>query len=236
MAISVNIKRTFLVILLLFFASGTGLLAIGLKFSAQRDSRRNAVVSDADITSLIAGGGVILGTAFIGLWGHLDPVRRKTSLLVFCCLVIGIILASIILGGSVWFTTLTMHDDFATRWRTIWSPSLRKAFQEARGDKFCCGWTGPEDSPSISDTCFANSTLGGCQDYVFSYADSYLRNIYSLIFGLVVFYVIGFLTGVVVIQARNQEARFERLAQKCYGTYPLHDAMVMSKMPGRYQH
>lgn len=91
------------------------------------------------------------------------------------------------------------------------------------------------DAPAISETCFANSTLGGCQEFVFSYADSYLRNIYSLIFGLVVFYVIGFLSGVVIIQARNEEARFERLAQKNYGTYPLNDAIIMSKLPGRYQ-
>lgn len=49
---------------------------------------------------------------------------------------------------------------------------------------------------------------------VFQYADTYLRNIYTCVFGSVIIDVFVFFAGIVVIQAANEEERYEKMAHK----------------------
>jgi len=109
-----------------------------------------------------------------------------------------------------------MHDDSGNNWRNSWSYNLRRSFQEFAPDAPCCGFTSPRDAPALTDVCFEQSALPGCQDLVFAYADSYLRNIYTFIFGLTILDFIVFLMGVIFVQARNDEARFEKMAKKLF--------------------
>jgi len=217
MAISKNTRYTFLALNTLFLASGLIAFSVGLYFNTTTEARRNAVVSSSNLYSLIMGGIIILATSVIGFVGYMEPIKRKQWLLAFCWLVVGLMFTCIGLGCGVWFQTLTMHDDSGLKWRSSWSYNLRRAFQEAKTDAPCCGFMSPRDAPALTDVCFDQSALPGCQDFVFSYADSYLRNIYTFIFSLTFLDLFVFLAGVIFVQERNDEARFERMAAKMFG-------------------
>jgi hypothetical protein len=216
MAISTSIRYSFLVLNLLLLCSGLASLATGLFFSSTTEARRNAVVSPGNLLSLTVGGGLITVTGILGCVAYWNPMRFRRAISVYCLLVISLALTCIGLGVGIWYQTLTMHDDSGDYWRTSWSYNLRKSFQEFSPDAPCCGFTSPRDAPAITDVCFEQSALPGCQDLVFTYADSYLRNIYTFIFGLTVLDAIVFLMAVIFLQAVNDEVRFEKMARKLF--------------------
>jgi hypothetical protein len=98
----------------------------------------------------------------------------------------------------------------------VWTYNLKLAFQNSEEYPPCCGFKDPRDAPALTDYCFEQSALPGCQDYVFAYGDSYLRNIYMFVFGLCVLISLTWMSAVVFVQARNDEERFEKMAQKVF--------------------
>jgi len=214
MAIDSKIRYTFLILLSLLLISGIGSFIVGVYFMQSTEARRNAVLSQGNVISLIVGAVVVTITSLVGFYGYLKPVQRKVALLAFCWMLVVVILACIFLGIGVWYQTLTFHDDSGVHWRSQWSYNLRRAFQDYDGTTPCCGFTDPTDFPAVSNICFDQSALPGCQDMVFSYGDSYLVQIYMFIFGMTFLDTFAFLAAVIFYQARNYEARFERMAQK----------------------
>jgi len=214
--IEAKIRYTFLALLALLLISGVGSFIVGLYFLQSTESRRNAVLSEGNLISLIVGGIVITLTSLVGFWGYARPIQRKFALLSLCYLIVAVIIACIFLGLGVWYQTLTYHDDTGDRWRKQWNYGLRRAFQDYEKDTPCCGFNDPRDFPAITDICFEQSALPGCQDIVFQYGDSYLVQIYIFIFGLTFLDTFAFLAAVIFLQARNDEARFERMAQKMF--------------------
>ena len=214
MAISNSIRYSFLTLTLVLLASGIAALATGIYFNSTTEARRNAVVSSGNLISLIVGGALIIFTSLLGIYAYLDPLKRKLYLQGFAWLVFLISLTCVGLGIGIWYQTLTMHDDSGANWRNLWSYNLRRSFQEFDPRQPCCGFTSPRDAPAVTDTCFEQSALPGCQDLVFAYADSYLSNIYTFIFGMTILDFIVFLMAMIFIQERNDEARYEKMAQK----------------------
>lgn len=216
MAIDPRIKYTYITLVSLLFASGIVSVFFGAYFSTSVEARRNAVLSRGNIASLIYGGVSVILVSILGVRGYMNPLRRKNTIFIFCVLMVGILLSCICLGIGVWYQTLTMHDDSGDKWRTQWSYNLRKGFQVYLKDTPCCGFRDPTDSPAATDICFEQSILPGCQDFVFSYAEEYLRNIYTFIFGLTFLDFFAIVAGILFFQARNEEARFVKLAQKAF--------------------
>jgi hypothetical protein len=108
-----------------------------------------------------------------------------------------------------------MYDDFAIRWRG-WDASLRNGFQTFKPESPCCGYANRYDFPASNDICGPSTpaTIPGCRDLIYSYASSYLTNIYTCIFLFVFVAILDFLTVIMVIQAANEEERYERMSRK----------------------
>jgi len=67
----------------------------------------------------------------------------------------------------------------------------------------------------LSGACTASpSTFPGCEEKVSAFADSYLRKLYTSLFGFTVVNVVCFVSNVILIQARNDEERYIRIGRK----------------------
>ncbi|RKP07569.1 Tetraspanin/Peripherin [Thamnocephalis sphaerospora] len=218
MAIQKSIRMMFLGMNTIFFLAGAASVGVGAYFytdSSAGSARRNAVVTADDIMSLIAIGSIVLFTALVGYFAYLQPVTRKPLMITFCFAVIGIVVVQVIMGILVWYKTLTMYDGFGSHWRA-WDEELRDNFQRLNEHAPCCGFANPTDFAAPSAVCSAStpSTIPGCQATVYTYADSYLRNIYTCIFIFVFIGIFDFFTAVMVVQAASDEERYEKISQK----------------------
>ncbi|KAI9226571.1 MAG: hypothetical protein DHS80DRAFT_18503 [Piptocephalis tieghemiana] len=150
--------------------------------------------------------------SFLGLWASLDPVNRPNAVRLYPAALVIITICMVVMGLKVWVQTLTMHRDFQERWQDgTWGEDIRLAFQ--MGGK-CCGFTTIMDNPVLSETCFLGTGAPPCAPWVWEYGDSYLRNIYTCIFALVIVDVIAFLCGVVLTEVRAEESRYIRIRGK----------------------
>ncbi|RKP25093.1 hypothetical protein SYNPS1DRAFT_29162 [Syncephalis pseudoplumigaleata] len=190
-------------------------VGIGAYFENNQHARRNAVVSMDNIRSLISIGALVLFSSLVGFFGFVKPIVRKPILISFGLSVVGIVIVLVIMGIHVWYTTLTMYDDFAYKWRG-WDPSLRNGFQTFTPGSPCCGYANPHDFPAANDFCGPSTPMSvpGCRDTIYSYASSYLTNIYTCVFLFVFIGILDFLTVIMVIQAASEEERYERMSQK----------------------
>ncbi|KAI9598899.1 Tetraspanin/Peripherin [Syncephalis fuscata] len=215
MAIQKSVRVMFLVMNSIFFAAGIASVAIGAFFQNNHHARRNAVVSEDNILSLISIGAIVLFSSVVGFFGFVQPIPRKPILISFSISVVGIVIVLVVMGIHVWYTTLTMYDDFAFHWRK-WSVSLRDNFQTFTPGSPCCGYSNPHDFPAPSDFCGATTPMSvpGCRDTIYAYASSYLTNIYTCTFLFVFIGILDFLTTIMVIQSANEEERYEKMSQK----------------------
>jgi len=85
----------------------------------------------------------------------------------------------------------------------------------------CCGYVQGQNVV-LSGACAAanaTTTFPGCEEKVSAFADSYLRKLYTSLFGFTVVNVVCFVSGVILIQARNDEERYIRIGRKEGRTY-----------------
>ncbi|KAF9935826.1 phospholipid scramblase 1 [Modicella reniformis] len=161
-------------------------------------------------------GALVAATSLVGYVGGSAPVRRKRFLIAFAWLIVTAMIAELLLGGVIWFKTLRMRSLFASQWMT-WPDSLKVAFQDMttlRGYGQCCGY---RYTTQVVPTGFCEtqaSTVPGCEEKVTTFADLYLRKLYTSLFGFTVVNVVCFLSTVIVIQARNDEERYIRIGRK----------------------
>ncbi|KAF9579480.1 phospholipid scramblase 1, partial [Lunasporangiospora selenospora] len=124
------------------------------------------------------------------------------------------------LGGVVWFKTLRMRSLFYDQWLT-WPSALKVAFQDMTsldGYTQCCGYNSAV-TVVASGACATTNSFPGCEEKVSTYADLYLRKLYTSLFGFTVVNVFVFITTVILIQARNDEERYIRIGRKEGRTY-----------------
>ncbi|ORX94382.1 hypothetical protein K493DRAFT_221395, partial [Basidiobolus meristosporus CBS 931.73] len=165
-------------------------------------------------------GVITIISAIVGLYGSIYPVRRKVWLVTYSWLVVAVLVIELSLGALIWFRSLDIRASFSEKWRT-WDPALRALFQETDN---CCGYFDSTDYPAVSYSCRATETgLGdnwpGCVDMIHIYMDNYLRNIYTALFGFVAVDVFALVAAVVLIQARNDQERYERISVRMSKLY-----------------
>ncbi|KAG0300136.1 phospholipid scramblase 1 [Dissophora globulifera] len=165
-------------------------------------------------------GALVAATSLVGFVGGAAPVRRKAFLISFTWLIVAVMLTELGMGGVIWFKTLRMRSLFATQWAT-WPDTLKVAFQDMsslKGYGQCCGY---HDNLTmvISGACTVTATFPGCEEKVSVFADSYLRKLYTSLFGFTVVNVIVFVSAVILLQARNDEERYIRIGKKEGRTY-----------------
>ncbi|KAK9768481.1 hypothetical protein K7432_000822 [Basidiobolus ranarum] len=205
--ISSNIRLSFFLLTLVFLTSGLVALGVASYFLATPYMRRAVVVTRDMIYGGFFVGALTVISSLTGFFASIRPVRRKNILVVFAWLIAFVICIELFLGAAIWFRSLNIRGSFSEKWRT-WDPVLKVAFQEADG---CCGYYNAQDDPSDSAFCrITNVPHTGCVDAIHIYTDNYLRNIYTCLFGFVAVDVFAFLACVVLIQARNDQERYEK--------------------------
>ncbi|OAQ23467.1 hypothetical protein K457DRAFT_886862 [Linnemannia elongata AG-77] len=142
-------------------------------------------------------------------------------LIAFVWLIVTAMLAELGLGGVIWFKTLRMRSLFHTQWVGEWSDSLKVAFQDMVRYGQCCGYN-DRASIVLQGACAAPNAFNlypGCEEKVSTFADSYLRKLYTSLFGFTLVNVVCFISTVILIQARNDEERYIRIGRKEGRTY-----------------
>ncbi|KAG0045976.1 phospholipid scramblase 1 [Gryganskiella cystojenkinii] len=212
----------FLGFLTLYMITGVGALVLGniwLKQSLE-GAPREAVISRGIEQAGTVIGGIVAGTALFGYVGAVFPVRRKDFLMAFITLLIAVVIAELSLGGVIWFKTLRMRSLFGEEW-LVWSSGLKIAFQDMTtltGYGQCCGYQQGMNIV-VSGACANSTTFPGCEEKVAAFADGYLRKLYTSLFGFTVVNVFCFVSGVILVQARNDEERYIRIGRKEGRTY-----------------
>ncbi|KAF9349386.1 phospholipid scramblase 1 [Mortierella sp. AD094] len=214
----------FFFFLAIYTLTGVGALVLGNVWLSQSEAGgapREAVISREIEQAGTIIGAVVAGTALFGFVGGIAPIRFRTILTTFILLLIGAMLAELGLGGVIWFKTLRMRSLYQTQWLT-WSDSLKIAFQDmtsVTGYDQCCGYT-QFNNVVLSGACAApNQQFPGCEEKVSAFADSYLRKLFTSLFGFTVINVFVFVATVILIQTRNDEERYIRIRKKEGRTY-----------------
>jgi len=78
----------------------------------------------------------------------------------------------------------------------------------------CCGYSDKATIVQSGACAAANNTFPGCEEKVSAFADSYLRKLYTSLFGFTLVNVVCFVSTVILIQARNDEERYIRIGRK----------------------
>ncbi|KAF9109235.1 phospholipid scramblase 1 [Mortierella sp. AM989] len=220
-----KLQRYFFVFVAIYMVTGIGALIMGtlwLQKSADGDPR-DAVISREIEKAGTFIGGFVAATSLVGYIGGISPVRRKRFLIAFAWLIIAAMIAELALGGVIWFKTLRMRSLFAFQWPT-WPKSLKIAFQDMTsltGYGQCCGYHDHDTkSVVISGACSTRtSPFPGCEEKVSAFADSYLRKLYTSLFGFTLVNVVCFISTIILLQARNDEERYIRIGRKEGRTY-----------------
>ncbi|GJJ73742.1 hypothetical protein EMPS_06100 [Entomortierella parvispora] len=213
-----KLQGYFFAFITVYMVTGIGALAMGTLWLQQsvEGAPREAVISRSIEKAGTFTGAFVAVTALVGYIGGFAPVQRKNFLLAFAWLMIIAMIAELSLGGVIWFKTLTMRSLFSRQWPT-WQDSLKVAFQDMTslsGYGQCCGYL-PGVEVVLSGACVATpSKFPGCEEKVSAFADSYLRKLYTSLFGFTVVNVVCFVSNVILIQARNDEERYIRIGRK----------------------
>ncbi|KAG0369904.1 phospholipid scramblase 1 [Gamsiella multidivaricata] len=203
--------------------TGVGALVLAKVWLSQSSvgAPREAVISRSIEEAGAVIGGIVAGTALIGYVGGIAPIKRKDFLIAYVVLLITVIFVELGLGGVIWFKTLRMRSLFQTQWLT-WSDSLKIAFQDMStltGYGQCCGYLDNQNVVLSGQCATVPSGFDGCQEKVSTFADLYLRKLFTSLFGFTIVNVFVFVSAVILIQTRNDEERYIRIGKKEGRTY-----------------
>ncbi|KAF9985069.1 phospholipid scramblase 1, partial [Modicella reniformis] len=165
-------------------------------------------------------GGIVAATALIGYVGAISPLKCKRFLVSFLVVMIAAMMAELGLGGVIWFKTLRMRSLFKDKW-LIWPDSLKIAFQDMstlNGYGQCCGYLFSQNVVP-SGLCATSTVYEGCEEKVSVFADGYLRKLFTSLFGFTVVNLVVFISGLMLVQTRNDEERYIRIGKKEGRTY-----------------
>ncbi|KAK3828599.1 MAG: hypothetical protein J3Q66DRAFT_323059 [Benniella sp.] len=213
-----KLQAYFFAFITVYMLSAIAAMVMGMVWLGQSadGAPRDAVISrEIEKTGTFIGA-LVAATAIVGYVGGAAPVRRKRFLLAFAWLIVAALFAELLLGGVIWFKTLRMRSLFASQWLT-WSDELKIAFQQmttVKGYGQCCGYKYGEHVVR-SGICEVQAAMfPGCEEKVSTFADLYLRKLYTSLFGFTIVNVVCFLSTVALIQARNDEERYIRIGRK----------------------
>ncbi|KAF9181950.1 phospholipid scramblase 1 [Haplosporangium sp. Z 767] len=218
-----KLQYYFLSFVAVYMLTGIGALVLGNIWLQQSEdgAPREAVISRSIEKAGTIIGGYVAVTAIVGFIGGAAPVQRKRILVSFILLMISAMFAELALGGIIWFKTLRMRSLFQTQWLD-WADSLKIAFQDMTslsGYGQCCGYLFRDHVVSSGACATTPIEFPGCEEKVSAFADGYLRKLYTSLFGFTVVNVFCFISGVILVQARNDEERYIRIGRKEGRTY-----------------
>ncbi|KAF9912878.1 phospholipid scramblase 1 [Linnemannia zychae] len=218
-----KVQYTLFGMLTLYMVTGIGALVLANMWLSSEMAPREAVISREIERAGAIIGGIVAATGLVGFVGAIAPISRKDFLLAYVVLLIAVILAELGLGGVIWFKTLRMRSVFQDKWTNEWVLSLKAAFQDMTsltGYGQCCGYATRADMV-FSEACGPSTPVEVpvCAEKISAFADSYLRKLFTSLFGFTIINVFVFVTTVILIQTRNDEERYIRIGKKEGRTY-----------------
>ncbi|GAA5886478.1 hypothetical protein JCM6882_001649 [Rhodosporidiobolus microsporus] len=234
-----KLSLTFLALSFLLLSSALVLIVVSQIWRMQwskgvgSHTLRSFVLSGTDLTAATALGVALLSVLIIGALGFAQGYRpgslqRKEAkgLILFCWTLVGTMIATLGVASVMWFFTLTEIDDF----RKIW---LEKddATQAFLQDKLaCCGYFNATSaglfnpSTATSGICAPFTQPGsnltsvqGCTTPIVQFADFFLNNVFTTIYGFTTIQFALFLTTCCLIISRRDDERFRLVREKAGG-------------------
>ncbi len=165
-----------------------------------------------DLPGAIIVGLIITGAVLVSLPGIV--VTSKSYLGYYAWINIVSLLATMIYGLRIWYTTLVERASFSKVW-TGESQETRAYLQDRFG---CCGYynaTSPLYTPSAA--CSSDdvaASMVGCVGPFVSYLDIILNRLFTTMFGFLGIGLVALLTSMMVMKQRTEAKRFKVIAMK----------------------
>ncbi|KAI9787900.1 MAG: phospholipid scramblase 1 [Peltula sp. TS41687] len=207
----------FLIIVDLLFL-GTGGVMVGLSIKFRNDIARstsptvssvaeNLLLMHAPLNEAIANGGLVFFAFLISL-PALALQFTRGWLKAYGWLVIASTIFTLVIGLSIWFSTLRTRSQLQTYWAEESSETqslLQRRFN-------CCGYIDAATPSFRQDSTCTNALVAaqkpGCMGSFSDFANRYLNRVFTVIFGFVALDVVILLGVAVLLRDRLERARF----------------------------
>ncbi|GAA5832088.1 hypothetical protein JCM11251_002815 [Rhodosporidiobolus azoricus] len=235
-----KLSLAFIVLSFLLFCSGLVVIVVSQVWRLQWsegvgiETLRSFVLSGTDLTAATVLGVALLSVLVIGILGFVQGYRpgslqRKEAkgLILFSWLLAGTMIATLVVASIQWFFTLTEVEDFRKVW--LKKDVATQAFLQEKFD--CCGYWNASSaglfnpSTAASGICApftqpgANVTeVQGCMPPIVAFADYFLNNVFTTLYGLSTIQFALFLITCCLIISRRDEERLRLVREKAGGS------------------
>lgn len=187
---------------------------------------RTLVIGKLDLTTATVLGVFIIISFIIGLVGFYQsagPEKKGNTLglVVFNWSLICTTVFTVIVGSIIWFFTLRERRDFMRIW--LQQPAATQAFLQ--DTLSCCGyWNATDIGLFTQNTGFCSAitnvtAVPGCVTPITAFADYFLNNVFTTIYGFTAVEASLFLITCCLIISRHEEDRFRRIDSKVGGGF-----------------
>lgn len=177
-----------------------------------RQAARNLLYQGFPLTAGIVNAVFVFATFVITLPGLATSSRKFLKLGGYMAVVCTIF--SMILGLYLWILTLKTRGDFEPLF-AIQSDQVKSLMQTEFN---CCGYVNSTSPAFVTDaTCpskAAAAIMRGCATPISSFANVFLDNIFTALFGVVGFDVVFIMATVCLLKDRKERERFRHIDEK----------------------
>lgn len=209
-----------------FISSAIVLITLSLHWTGTRSTLNAHTLQSLVWTSLFANISLVLGifisiAAIIGLAGFYQGFGsgngdKNRGLTTFNVALVATLITTVIAGSIIWFYTLTERADYEKVW--IAQPLNTQVYLQ--NTLSCCGyWNATTAGLLVAPTGFCSKITNAtavtpCITPIIAYADTFLNNIFTTIYGFSAIEIFLFLTTSCLIINRAEEERFRRIDKK----------------------
>ncbi|KAK3903444.1 hypothetical protein C8A05DRAFT_14597 [Staphylotrichum tortipilum] len=177
-----------------------------------RQAARNLLYQGFPLTAGIVNAVFIFVTFLVTLPGLATSSRKWIKLAGYMAVVCAMF--SMILGLYVWILTLKARGDFAPLFAAQ-SDQVKSLMQT---EFSCCGYVNSTSPAFVTDaTCpskAAAAIMRGCATAISSFANVFLDNIFTALFGIVGFDAVFVMATVCLLKDRKERERFRHIDEK----------------------
>ncbi|KAK4124972.1 hypothetical protein N657DRAFT_643749 [Parathielavia appendiculata] len=177
-----------------------------------RQAARNLLYKEFPLSAGIVNAVFIFATFLVTLPGLATSSRKWIKLAGYLVVVCAIF--TMILGLYLWILTLKIRGDFAPRFAAQ-TDVVRSLMQT---EFSCCGYFNSSSPAFVTDaTCSskaAAAVMRGCAAPITAFANVFLDNIFTALFGIVGFDVVFLMATACLLKDRKERERFRHIDEK----------------------
>jgi len=177
-----------------------------------RQAARNLLYQGFPLTAGIANAALIFATFVVSLPGLATSSRKWLKLAGYMAVVCGVF--SMILGLYIWILTLKSRGDFEVLFG-LQSDTVKSMMQR---EFSCCGYRNSTSPAFITDAMCpskaASAIMRGCATPISSFANVFLDNIFTSLFGIVAIDAVFVMAAVCLVKDRKERERFRHIDEK----------------------